>query len=305
MMTAQALARLSVDDFRIEGGATAEALVQVGSPEKAGSDSSVDFAVRVAGLPPSWYTLAAPHLQVAAGEWAETLLVIHPPRDDSEVPFGEFEFAVEVEAPSRGQMVTLPAHIRVLPPGAVALRSRLLDYLPALFRNDDFMARFLLIFESIIDPIEETIGGTHHYFDPGLAPAAFLPWLATWVGLELDPRLEEAEQRRLILRAVELARWKGTRRAMHEELKIRTGGRALIVENFDGMRLGQDAALGLNCHLGVQRDQCAVVTLAVDTPAAMEPRKAEAAVDELKPANVGHVVRIVPTPSRMHGGGNG
>ncbi len=305
MMTTQALARLSVDDLKVEAGATVEVMIHVVAPEKAGNDGHADFAVRVVGVPQSWYTLAKDSLRVPAGEWAEILLVIHPPRDGGEAPLGEHELVVEVDEPSGVRVATLPAHLRVLPPGGSALRSRLLDYLPAFYHSDDFMTRFLLIFEGIINPIEETIGSTHHYFDPGMTPAAFLPWLAGWVGLELDPNLEEAEQRQLIRRAVEMARWKGTRRAMREELKIRTGGRPLIVENFDGMRIGQDAALGLNCQLGVRRDQCAVVTLAVSDPSSAEPRQVEAAVDELKPANVGHVVRIVPTPSIARGGGNG
>ena len=305
MMTTQALARLSVNDLKVEAGATVEVTIHVGAPEKAGSDFYADFAVRVIGVPQSWYTLATDRLRVQTGEWTETLLVIHPPRDGGEAPLGEHEFVVEVEEPSGERVATLPAHLRVLPAGGITLRSHLLEYLPALFHSDDFMARFLLIFESIIDPIEETIGSTHHYFDPGMTPAAFLPWLAGWVGLDLDPSLEEAEQRQLVRRAVEMARWKGTRRAMREELKIRTGGRALIVENFDGMRIGQDAALGLNCQLGVRRDQCAVVTLAMSDPSSAEPWQVEAAVDELKPANIGHMVRIVPTPSIAHGGGNG
>ena len=35
--------------------------------------------------------------------------------------------------------------------------SRLLDYLPASYRDDALMGQFLLIFESILTPIENTV----------------------------------------------------------------------------------------------------------------------------------------------------
>jgi len=336
MAIIQALARLSSDDLKVEAGGTVEATVEVESAEEKPSESFQDYVLRVRGLPDGWYTLSTEQLRVEAGGRAEALLVVHPPHEDPASPLGEYLFTLEVvpvatltppsaplsreagrrspageEGPGvrapypEGETIRLPGRLLTLAPGAATMQSRLLDYLPGVFRSDPFLARFLLIFQSIVDPIEQSIDSTHHLLDPGLTPARFLPWLASWVGIELDPSLDEASQRELIRRAVELSRWKGTRRALREELRIRTGGRALIVENFDGMRLGQDACLGLNTHLGVRRDHCIAVTLAAERGAAVDQRQADALIGELKPAHVGHVARIVPAPSRLRGGDHG
>lgn len=305
MAIAEARARLIDDDLKVEAGATAESTIEVASAVNARPDSFREYAIFVKGLPDRWFSLSATRLRVPSGESAEALLVVHPPIEDPRAPLGEYRFAVELTPADGGEVIELPGHLLVLAPGATTLRSRLLQYLPALYQSDAFLARFLLIFQSILDPIEQTIDNTHHYFDPGMAPAHFLPWLASWVGLELDVELDEVSQRELIRRAVELSRWKGTRRGLREELKIRTGARALIVENFDGMRLGQDASLGLNTNLGVRCDQFVAVTLATDGGDATTQHDADALVQELKPAHVGHVVRIVPAPGNSKGGNHG
>lgn len=305
MAIAETLARLIDDNLTVEAGSTVETSISVGPLANAWADSFQEFDVRVHGLPENWYNLSAERLRVRAGQSGDVLLVIRPPYEDLAHPLGEYQFGITVTPSEGGETTTLPGRLLALAPGSTELRSRLLQYLPAVFRGDTFLSRFLLIYQSILDPIEETIDNTHHYLDPGTAPTEFLSWLASWVGLNLDPGLDEARQRDLIRRAVELHRWKGTRRGLREELRIRTGGRALIVENFDGLRLGQDASLGLNTNLGVRCDQFVAVTLATNGGRETSQQDADALVQELKPAHVGHVVRTVPAPSKTSGGGHG
>ncbi len=109
--------------------------------------------------------------------------------------------------------------------------SSYLQYLPALYREDDFTGRFLRIFEDIIDPVEGTINNLHFYFDPGTTPESFIPWLASWVGLVLDERWPEARRQELINSAVELYRWQGTKRGLSQYLKIYTGVMPEIIEH--------------------------------------------------------------------------
>lgn len=305
MTIAQALARLTSDDLKVEAGGTVETSIVAGSADEAWPEGFQEYAVRVLGLPDGWYTLSAERLRVPVGQWGNVLLVIHPPHDNQANPLGECLFAVQLAPQPEGELITLPARLLALPPGGIALHSRLLQYLPGIYRDDPFIARFLLVFQSILDPIEQKIDSTHHYLDPGLTPPGFLSWLASWLGLTFEPRMDVVAQRELIRRAIQLSRWKGTRRALREELAIRTGGRALIVENFEGMRIGQDASLGLNTHLGVRREHCIAVTLATDEATTLDQRQVDIMVDELKPAHVGHVVRLVSAPSRVRGGGDG
>jgi phage tail-like protein len=283
--------RLAAEELEVEAGATVETTVHVQSPGDWAAASLYDLRLR--GLPASWYSLASTRLRLAPGETTTVLLVLHPPQLEQLARPGRYQFSLEL-VDGGGAAALVEARLHLLAPGAEAGRSQMLDYLPRIFRRDAFLAQFLLVFQSVLDPIERRIDTSQHFLDPELTPTCFLPWLASWLGLELTPGMDEASQRAAIERAIELYRWKGTRRGLREELRLRTGTRPLIVENFDGLRLGQDAALGMNTQLGTPRPGGIVVTL-VAPPGVDDERVARAAemIEELKPAHVGHVVRTV------------
>ena len=115
-------------------------------------------------------------------------------------------------------------------PGVSADRSGYLDYLPAIYRDNEFLGRFLLIFESILGPIERTVGNLAHYFDPELTPPECVAWLGSWLGLVLDERWPEDRRRGLISSAVELFQWRGTRRGLSEFVRLYSGVTPEIVE---------------------------------------------------------------------------
>ncbi len=64
---------------------------------------------------------------------------------------------------------------------AISSRSSYLKYLPALYSESEFMGRFLLIFESVLGPLEGMIDNLAYYFDPGICPEEMLNWLASWM----------------------------------------------------------------------------------------------------------------------------
>jgi phage tail-like protein len=115
-------------------------------------------------------------------------------------------------------------------PGVPNYRSTYLDYLPGMFTDNEFLGRFLLIFESILSPLDRTVGNLGHYFDADLAPADVLPWLGGWVGLVLDDRWPEGRRRDLIRSAAELYAWRGTRRGLSTFVRLYTGITPEIVE---------------------------------------------------------------------------
>jgi phage tail-like protein len=128
--------------------------------------------------------------------------------------------------------------------------SRLLDYLPAAFRDDALMGKFLLIFESILNPIENNVDNMALYFDPRMTPESVLPWLASWVDLALDPSWPLEQRRELVQNAAYLYRWRGTRRGLSEYLRIYTGTPPTILEYIPGMILDEKTQLGVNTVLG-------------------------------------------------------
>jgi phage tail-like protein len=214
----------------------------------------------------------------------------------------ETETAIKPPAPSAGSTptpaFTVPPPPAVPPPAAEAVEpaqppstpgvpakaSTYLKYLPAIYSTDDFMGRFLLIFETILSPIERTIGNLHYYFDAQMAPPEVLPWLASWLGLALDERWPEAQRRALILAAVELYQWRGTRRGLTEFLRLYTGLTPEIIEPGVGRRGATDA------HADSFR---LIVRLRVPDPTQVDRAMVETIIDAEKPAHVGYTLEIV------------
>jgi len=115
-----------------------------------------------------------------------------------------------------------------LPPSGEV--SSYLQYLPPRYQEMAFMGRFLLIFESILGPLERMIDDLDLYFDPLVAPEAMLPWLATWLGLTLDGHLTVAQQRALLRAAAQLYKLRGTLSGMSEVVQLCTGVVPEIIE---------------------------------------------------------------------------
>jgi|DewCreStandDraft_2_1066082.scaffolds.fasta_scaffold00246_26 phage tail-like protein len=170
--------------------------------------------------------------------------------------------------------------------------SSLLAYLPQPYQDDPFLERFLSIPESIFRQIEGILDALPYYFDPRTAPEAFLPWLAGWVGQELDENWPIAKRRALVAGAVSLYRRRGTRSSMREHLRLYTGRAPLIVENFDGMRLGQDAALGLNTRLGRPQPNCIAITVLAGPDEPLDERILRRIIANEKPAWAGYTLEV-------------
>ena len=136
---------------------------------------------------------------------------------------------------------------------AVRATGKYLRYLPEIYEQDELMNRLLMFLESFWAPIETQIGSMHCYFDPDLASAGFLSYLASWLGLALDERLPEERQRQLLQSAVSLYRRRGTKQGLQDHLEIYTGGQAHITEYraYD-FCLGPEARLGPGIALGTQ-----------------------------------------------------
>jgi phage tail-like protein len=134
---------------------------------------------------------------------------------------------------------------------AVLARGNYLQYLPAIYEDDAFMGRFLMLFESFWAPIETQIDNLPCYFDPQMTPPEFLPWLASWIDLVLDEQWPEERRRQLLRSAVPLYRKRGTQKGLEDYLEIYAGTRPEVVEhraqNFvlgPAGQLGQGIALG-------------------------------------------------------------
>jgi phage tail-like protein len=114
---------------------------------------------------------------------------------------------------------------------------RYASYLPVVFHESDdddgkaFLPRFLKIFESIWEPLEQRQDYIDTYFSPRTCPSSWLPWFASWFGLELDPSLSEPRVRMLLANTIEIYRWRGTKYGLTRVIEVCLGIRPVISEN--------------------------------------------------------------------------
>jgi phage tail-like protein len=100
--------------------------------------------------------------------------------------------------------------------------SAYMEFLPVLYREVDFIGRFMKIFEQAYQPVIDSFNVSWANLDPLTAPKALLPFLAHWVAWPVDSVWDLHQQRRLIRRAVELYRWRGTRKGLRLYLHLYT-----------------------------------------------------------------------------------
>jgi len=82
-----------------------------------------------------------------------------------------------------------------------------------------FLHRYLLILESIWEPLEQRQDHIAMYFDPCACPRSFRPWLASLFGIALPAAWPEERMRTVVKAAMEIYGWRGTRYGL--ELLIR------------------------------------------------------------------------------------
>ena len=111
--------------------------------------------------------------------------------------------------------------------------SRIAHLLPVVMRRaiefSSPLAAVLGVMEAMHAPSEAALSAFHEVVNPYAAPERFVPYLASWVGLE--PVLDErgaissgtARLRELVAASNRLAKWRGTARGLILFLEIATG----------------------------------------------------------------------------------
>lgn len=112
--------------------------------------------------------------------------------------------------------------------------------------DDDFLKRFLFIFQHQMTTVTDRIDRIDELTDPLMCEAKFLPWLASWVGFDLDRSLPVHQQRELVRRAIRLYRTRGTRIGIEEMVAVLTSAPARVRERVrpSPMVLGRSRLAG-------------------------------------------------------------
>jgi phage tail-like protein len=186
----------------------------------------------------------------------------------------------------------------------VRSESSYLDFLPGIYREVDFVGRFLSIFEQAFDPTVQTLDTLWAHLDPLTAPTRLLPFLAHWVGWNIDNRWDIELQRRLIRNAITLYRWHGTRWGLQFYLHLYTGlplddecneqdKHIQIIEDFKQGFVLAKTSLGNDSMLGGGRPYHFIVKLRQDNFPAIDESLVRKVIESQKPAFSTYDLQIV------------
>ena len=111
--------------------------------------------------------------------------------------------------------------------------SALVDHLPAVYREDPFIARFLSGFQTVFDDLAAEVDDVARYLDPMTTDAEFLPWLSGWVALTLRADWSVDTQRSFIQQIVPLYGARGTRVGLQRMLTLYTDQPVEVDDDFE------------------------------------------------------------------------
>lgn len=211
------------------------------------------------------------------------------------------------DSPVEGQSKHVPCRLTLLHPRSVLLNSLPGMYVEAMDDLQDssedveppFFERYLVGFDDVIEPIKKTLDQLHTLFGPFTAPSDFMVWLAAWVCMPLDETWPDMKRRRLVAEAVELFRWRGTKRGLSRFLEIYCGSKPEIDDQpSHGMALGEGAVLGSETTvLGGVLPHTFIVNLVVNDDRTIDDRTVRSIIDSEKPAHTTYELNMVCSPT--------
>ena len=114
--------------------------------------------------------------------------------------------------------------------------------LPRTMAEDPVLLGFVTAFEEVADTVRERIDSIEHQVDTGLATPEMLQFLASWLGLQLEPSDPPEYQRALVREVGHLLGWRGTRHGVEGLLEAATGARVTVTDH--GGIYGADDVVG-------------------------------------------------------------
>ncbi|MGH2707687.1 MAG: phage tail protein [Actinomycetota bacterium] len=161
--------------------------------------------------------------------------------------------------------------------------------LPVLYQEDDFTRRFTAGLDEILAPLFCTLDNLERYFEPELAPVDFVEWLSGWVGVVLDETWGLKRQRALVSQAIELYRWRGTRRGLAALVAIYTGGEVEVTDS-GGAYWSPVPGSDLPGTAGYR----VKIRVVIPEGTTINPERLDRVVAAAKPAHVTHEIELNP-----------
>lgn len=164
----------------------------------------------------------------------------------------------------------------------------LVHSLPSLYRGDPFTWSLCAALDQLIAPVHWVLDNLPAHLDLALAPDDSLPWLAGWVGVELDTGLDPPRQRELLRAAAGLHGWQGTARGIAVAVEAMLGVPTEVIET-GGSTWSPDP----DSEIPGEPVPAVVVRVHPADPDDLDLDRLEAVVAAAKPAHVLHRVQVV------------
>ena len=153
------------------------------------------------------------------------------------------------QRPARGQMVYGSEEVTLW-----ISRESYIKWLPAIYQRSDatgrnFVRDLLWLVQHLFGSIESQLDSIHRYCDSYETREDFLPWLAAWSAMVLETDWPVNKKRRLIKKAMELYRWRGTVKGLKLFIALFTGFEPHLQENvwpYQGLRIGVSSTVGID-----------------------------------------------------------
>lgn len=156
---------------------------------------------------------------------------------------------VLAQSPARANMVYVGQKVSL-----TVSRESYIKWLPSIYQRSDvtgrnFLRDLLWIVQHMFGSIEDVLDTIHIYFDPFDCPEEFLPWLAGWTAMVVEEDWPLERKRRLIKKAIELYKIRGTTKGLKLFISLFTGHEPEIIENrwpFRGFQIGVTSGIGID-----------------------------------------------------------
>lgn len=108
--------------------------------------------------------------------------------------------------------------------------------LPVGMTEQDFLRRFLQIFQDISDTVLHQIDVLDRSFDPTVAPEVMVREMGRWIGLDwVDSSLDSAMQRQAVREYAQMLQWRGTAKGLTKLLRLIGNSDEVTVDDSGGI----------------------------------------------------------------------
>lgn len=166
-----------------------------------------------------------------------------------------------------------------------------LSYLPMIYQTkgrEDFLGRFLGLFETVYQDLDEKITDSVRQPDPITAEPEFLHWIARWVGITNGHLWPEEKLRILLGGIVRKNLIRGTREYMEYVIGVFTGERPYFLEycDIEQYRGNETAYRSLKQSYAYGPYEVSVFVREQAVPSLREQHALKKMIDDIRPAHI-------------------